>query len=105
MLNKTMAKIDWQRSAVDLVNLIRGLNPWPVAYFMLNQEPVRVYRATALDLSVRPGVVLQCDARKGLIIGCGDGALQIDSLQLPGKKVMSGKDFCNGRDLRSMKLE
>jgi len=105
MLSKAMARIDWNKKATDLVNFIRGLNPWPMAYFVWKNEPVKVYRATALDVQGQPGVVLQCDARHGLVIGCGEGALQIDSLQLPGKKVMSGKDFCNGRDLRSVSLE
>ncbi len=105
MLNKDMAKIDWQRSANDLVNFVRGLNPWPIAYFNLNHEPVKVYAATAVNIQAKPGAVVQCDARNGLVIGCGEGALRIDGLQLPGKKIMSGKDFCNGRDLRVMILE
>lgn len=105
MLNKAMARIDWHKSAADLVNFVRGLNPWPIAYFLYNNEPVKVYCATALPISVQPGVVVQCDARNGLVIGCGEGALRIESLQLPGKKIMSGKDFCNGRDLRSIILE
>lgn len=104
MLNKAMAKIDWHKTADEIVNLVRGLNPWPVAYFCLNDEPVKVYRATAVSIKAEPGAVVQCDARNGLVIGCGAGALQIDSLQLSGKKVMSGKDFCNGRDLRGVVL-
>ncbi|MBO4726035.1 MAG: methionyl-tRNA formyltransferase [Clostridia bacterium] len=105
MLNKEMAKIDWTRKASDLVNFVRGLNPWPVAYFTWNHEPVKVYRATALAINSQPGVVVQCDAHRGLVIGCGEGALQVDSLQVPGKKIMSGKDFCNGRNLHSVVLE
>ena len=105
MLNKIMAKIDWAKSAVDLANLVRGLNPWPIAYFNLNGEPIKVYHATAMDGQAQPGTVVQCDARNGLVIGCGTGVLRIDSLQMAGKKVMSGKDFCNGRDLRSVTLE
>lgn len=104
MLNKEMAIIDWHKSAVELVNWVRGLNPWPVAYFILNHESVKVYQATALPINARPGEIVQCDARHGLIIGCGEGALQIDALQLPGKKIMAGKDFCNGRDLRGVTL-
>ena len=104
MLNKEMARIDWTKKAVDLVNLVRGLNPWPVTYFLLNDEVVKVYQATALEGRAEPGTVVQCDARKGLVIACGEGLLQIDSLQLPGKKVMAGKDFCNGRNLQSVKL-
>ena len=105
MLNKEMARINWRKSANDLVNFVRGLNPWPMAYFILNGEPVKVYRATALDIHVQPGLVVQCDARNGLVIGCGKGALRIDNLQLPGKKAMSSKDFCNGRNLATMVLE
>ncbi|MCQ2381943.1 MAG: methionyl-tRNA formyltransferase [Clostridia bacterium] len=105
MLNKQMARIDWRKNAHDLVNLIRGLNPWPVAYFTWNNEIVKVYRATALSIDAQPGQVLQCDARNGLVIACGEGALQIDSLQLPGKKIMTGKEFCNGRNLKSIVLE
>ncbi len=104
MLNKEMARIDWHKKATDLVNFVRGLNPWPVAYFMLNNEPVKVYRATALAVKSEPGVVLFSDARNGLVVGCGEGALQIESLQLPGKKVIAGKDFCNGRNLRTVIL-
>ena len=105
MLNKEMARIDWQKNASDLVNLVRGLNPWPVAYFVLNGELVKVYRATAVELQAKPGEVVECNARHGLVIGCGQGALQIDVLQMPGKKMISGKDFCNGRNLRGVSLE
>ncbi len=105
MLNKTMAKIDWTRKASDLVNFVRGLNPWPVAYFVLNGEPVKVYQATAMNGHAQAGAVVQCDARNGLVIGCGEGLLCIDTLQLAGKKVVSGKAFCGGRNLRSAKLE
>ena len=105
MLNKSMAKIDWTKKATDLVNLVRGLNPWPVAFFVYNGEPVKVFRATAINGQAKPGSVVYCDAQKGLVIGCGEGLLQLDELQLPGKKVITGKDFCNGRDLRSVTLE
>ena len=104
MLNKEMAQIDWSKKADDLVNLVRGLNPWPIAYFMLNDEPVKVYQATALVGKAQAGEIVQCDARNGLVIGCGEGLLKIESLQLPGKKVRSGKDFCNGRDLSAVQL-
>ena len=89
-----------------LINSIGGAEiagqiklPW-VEYERLTSE-----EATALSLTALPGVVVQCDSRNGLIIGCGDGALQIDSLQLPGKKMMSGRDFCNGRDLHGVVLK
>ena len=102
MLNKEMAKIDWHCKASEIANLVRGLNPWPIAYFTLNNEVVKVYQATACAGNTEPGKIVNCDARNGLVIGCGDGLLRVELLQLAGKKVMSGKDFCNGRDLRSV---
>lgn len=104
MLSKNMARIDWRKSAVDLVNFIRGLNPWPIAYFELHGEPVKVYQATAINGEGEIGKVVACDVRNGLVIGCGEGLLRIDKLQLAGKKIVSGQDFCNGRDLRSIVL-
>ena len=105
MLNKTMAKIDWQQDAVTIANLIRGLNPWPVAYFDLSGTPIKVYRATVLSGSATPGMVVQANARDGLIIGCGNNLLKIELLQVPGKKMITGNDFCNGRNLTAMKLD
>lgn len=103
-LNKEMAKIDWQRDAVSLANLVRGLNPWPVAYFTLDGEPVKVYGATALPGQAVVGEIVHASAKTGLVIGCGQGLLRLDRLQVAGKKVMSGKDFCNGRNLAKAKI-
>jgi len=104
MLDKKIAQIDWSKKAIEIVNLIRGLNPWPIAYCFLNDEMIKIYQATALEGKAQQGEIVQCEARNGLVVGCGEGLLRIDKLQLPGKKVISGKDFCNSRDLRTMKL-
>ena len=104
MLNKEMARLDFAKDAGVLVNLVRGLNPWPVAYLMLDGVPVKVFRATALPGKAVPGIIVHCDAKNGLVIGCGRGLLRIDELQVAGKKVTSGKDFCNGRDLRTARI-
>ena len=93
-----MAKIDWTKKATDLVNLVRGLNPWPVAFFVYNGEPVKVFRATAINGQAKPGSVVYCDAQKGLVIGCGEGLLQLDELQLPDPMPrMRNCDFCIGK--------
>lgn len=105
MLNKAMAKIDWQQDAVKIANLVRGLNPWPVAYFTLDGVPVKVYAATVVDGKVTAGTIVQCDPKHGLIIGCGQGCLRIDQLQLAGKKITTGAAFCNGRDLSNAKID
>ncbi len=105
MLNKEMAKINWTKKAVEIVNLIRGLNPWPIAFFELDKQIIKVYQATALEGQAMSGLVVQSDAKNGLVIGCGEGLLKIEKLQIPGKKIMTGKDFCNGRNLASIILE
>ena len=104
MLNKAMAKIDWQQDAVRIANLVRGLNPWPVAYFELDGTPVKVYAATALAEKAAAGAIVHCDPKNGLVIGCGQGCLRLDQLQIAGKKVMTGAAFCNGRQLKTVKL-
>lgn len=105
MLNKTMAKIDWHQDATKIANLVRGLNPWPVAYFNLAGASVKVYVATAVDGNAIAGTVVNCDPKNGLVIGCGRGCLRIDQLQLAGKKVTTGAAFCNGRDLKNVKID
>ena len=75
MLKKTDGKIDFKKSPYDIVNHIRGMNPWPMAYAGSNIGDVRI-------LSARVD---------------GDGALVIDTIQPPGKRPMSFKDFKNGR--------
>lgn len=105
MLNKAMAKIDWHQDATKIANLVRGLNPWPVAYFNLAGASVKVYAATAVDGNAIAGTVVNCDPKNGLVIGCGRGCLRIDQLQLAGKKVTTGAAFCNGRDLKNVKID
>ena len=89
--------IDWTKSATELANHIRAMQPWPTAYsFFLRpgHEPMRVIigRATALPgVGGDPGAVLD-----GLKIGTGAGDLQIDEIQPAGKKKMSAAEFLRG---------
>jgi methionyl-tRNA formyltransferase len=106
ILSKEMGHIDWTGSAKDIVNLVRGLNPWPVAYFLLDGKPVRVYKATALSgyhdnikYNMLGSVVL-ASAKQGLLVQCGDGVISVDELQIPGKKIMTAKEFLNGKAIK-----
>ncbi|MBE2894724.1 methionyl-tRNA formyltransferase [Spirabiliibacterium falconis] len=102
-LSKAEAKLDWQQSAVHLERCIRAFNPWPMSFFP-HTDPqgkthnIKVYHADVLNNSqcVAPGTVISFD-KHGLCIACGEGALNITELQLPGKKPMSVADFANGR--------
>ncbi len=99
MMKKEDGLIDWSKSATEVHNLVRGLDPWPSAYTQLNNEVLKISR-TSIDTTISdsPGSVLKADT-DGVLIACGKGALLIDQLQLPGKKKLSAADFLRGRDL------
>ena len=96
MLDKEMAVIDWSKSAHEIDCLIRGLNPWPIALTTLDGARVKVYAALPESGSGTPGTVLESDAKHGLLIACGDGAMRITELQMVGGKRMSACDYLRG---------
>ena len=96
MLDKTICNIDFTVPAKQVENLVRGLNPWPIATFELNGQKIKVYEAKAVEQSGTPGKILSYDSKKGIVIGCGEGAIKLMKLQAPGKKVLEYKDFING---------
>jgi methionyl-tRNA formyltransferase len=107
MLDKNMARIDWAKSAAEISNLVRGLNPWPMAYFMLNDAAVRVLRAaevqtTSFDTPAvqnTAGAVVHASGKFGLFVQCGDGIVKIEELQFPNKKAMSAAECLNGKSI------
>ncbi len=96
MLNKEMGALDFNKNADDLVNLIRGLNPWPICYFAYQDKNIKVYEAMSVELKGKPGEILKYSAKEGFIVACGENALSIKTLQAPGKKPMDYKSFING---------
>ena len=96
MLDKEMAVIDWTRAARELDCLIRGLNPWPVALTSLEGARMKVYAAQPEQGVGTPGEVLVADAKNGLLVACGTGALRITELQMVGGKRMNACDYLRG---------
>ena len=96
MLDKEMAVIDWTRAARELDCLIRGLNPWPVALTSLEGARMKVYAAQPEQGAGAPGEVLVADAKNGLLVACGTGALRITELQMVGGKRMNACDYLRG---------
>ena len=88
-------RINFNQSSIDIHNLIRGLNPFPIAWTTCNGEKVKIFKS-------KPGTYANIDAgelveKEGkLLVGCKDGTLEIIELQLPGKKRMSATEFING---------
>jgi methionyl-tRNA formyltransferase len=95
-LNKEEARLDWSRPAVELERLVRAFNPWPICHSTLNGEPLKVLAAQLGEGKGAPGTVLAAD-KIGLTVACGEGALRLTRLQLPGGKPLSFADLYNSR--------
>ena len=97
-IKKEDALIDFSKSATEIKNLINGMNPWPVAFTFKNGKKIKFYRARVAQGEGKKGEVILAD--KKLIIACGDGAVEILSLQEEGGKVMDAIAYLNGRKLK-----
>ncbi|WP_043311937.1 methionyl-tRNA formyltransferase [Pseudomonas sp. ML96] len=95
-LNKDEARLDWSRPADELERLVRAFNPWPICHSTLNGEPLKVLAAQLGEGKGASGTVLAAD-KNGLTIACGEGALRLTRLQLPGGKPLAFSDLYNSR--------
>lgn len=91
MIDKKDVKINWSESNNTVCNLIRAMNPSPIAFCEFVNENVKIYKAVLADEQGKVGEVLS--AKKRLIVACGSGSVEILQLQLPGKKVVTASDF------------
>jgi len=101
-LDKSEARLDWSRPAVELANQVRAFNPWPMAEARVAGERLRIHGAVAIGTAhdAPPGSVLQA-GREGIDVACGQGALRIRVLQRDGGKAITAADYLNARrDLR-----
>ena len=100
LIKREMEVLDWQDSAVQLHNKIRAFNPEPGTYtYLPNGKMLKVWKSKVVDGNGEAGTVVNAD-KKGLIVACGEGALQILELQPEGKKKMDAKVFLNGGGLK-----
>jgi methionyl-tRNA formyltransferase len=98
ILQKEHGRVQWERGATELHNLVRGMHPWPGAYTFLAGLRVKLHRTRVVaELGVHgePGCVVRAD-RHGIEIACGTGVLALDELQPEGKKRMNAEQFCAG---------
>jgi methionyl-tRNA formyltransferase len=95
-LNKEEARLDWSRPAAELECQIRALYPWPVCHTTLGQDAVKVLAARVVQGIGAPGEILSAN-KEGLVIACGQGALCLTRLQLPGGKPLAFADLYNSR--------
>lgn len=91
-------RIDWNKSAEQIFNQIRGLNPWPVAFTSCEGKTWKIWQAekvTAAGVSGAPGTVID-KTLDGLIVACGAGSVKLTEIQPEGKKKMSVLDYLRG---------
>ena len=97
MISKEFGNIDWNKSAVEIERLIRGLNPWPSAYTKLDGKTFKIWRArvNSENSSEKPGCV--CKITKDCLeVQTGEGTLSLLEVQLEGKKRMEIDAFLRG---------
>ena len=98
MLDKTMCPIDWNRPAQQVHNQVRGLHPWPVATMELKGQKFKVHATRIVEGKGQPGEILGL-TKTGLKIACGEGAVEVISLQAEGGKRMNAPDYFRGHPL------
>lgn len=97
-LSKEEARIDWSMDAVAIERCIRAFNPWPISWFEVADQTVKVWQAEVIiqDHGQRAGTLLKAD-KQGIDVATGKGVLRLLTLQPPGKKAMSVTDLLNSR--------
>ena len=88
-------RIDWNKSAREVFNHIRGLYPWPVAHTLLDGKRFKIYEASLAEGQGQPGQIIE-KGKETLVVATGDGAISLKTVQLAGKPRMSVVDFLNG---------
>jgi len=116
-LDKRLALIDWGAAAVQIERQVRAFNPWPVAQTQWDGQALRIWRAGVADAArlraalehlpaiatAVPGTVLAVEGAQ-LLVQCGEGALALEQVQLPGRRVVSAREFAAARDPLGVRL-
>ena len=98
MLDKAMCPINWNKTAQQVHNHVRGLHPWPVATMELKGQKFKVHATRIVEGKGNPGEILGLN-KTGLVIACGEGAVEIQQLQAEGGKRMAAPDYFRGHPL------
>ena len=96
VLNKELAVIDWNRSAEEIHNKVRGMNPWPVAKTVMNGKTVKIFSGCVFssEINRKAGELYNKDGN--LLVSCGKGIYRIEELQMEGARRMHAADFLRG---------
>lgn len=100
MLNKELGRINWNNSAKDIHNLIRGLNPWPIAHTTYDDKSMKIYESEVLceNSNKEPGTIINV-SKEGMKVSTGLGVLLIKKIQFPNGKPLTIEQYINGNEL------
>ncbi|HEX9025702.1 MAG TPA: methionyl-tRNA formyltransferase [Clostridium sp.] len=100
MLDKDLANINWNKSSLEIHNLVRGLNPWPIAYTDYKDERMKIYETESLDEenSKEPGTIIDV-SKNGIKVACKEGVLIIKKVQFPNGKPLTIEQYINGHEI------
>ena len=102
LLKKEMGLVDWSETAESIVNLVRGLNPWPAAYTDTKHGRLKLLQVhTEKSPELAPGTIIEADPKKGLLIQAGTGAVRVHLLQGEGGKAMKSSDYLRGHPMQA----
>jgi methionyl-tRNA formyltransferase len=101
MLKKEDGKIDWTKTNLEIKNFIRGMTPWPGAYTTCKFGKLKICKAEIVDCEniAKAGEILLAEPKKGLIVSCKKGCLELLLVQGENAKVMDAKSYLLGKKL------
>ena len=99
LIQKQTGRIDWNKPAKTVENLVRGCVSWPIAHTSFRQKPLKIWRASTMDIetSSKPGEVIRL--RPLPVVATADGAIQLEEVQLPNKRRSRADSLVNGARL------
>lgn len=97
MIQKEMGAVDWTQPAQAVHNLVRGLNPWPAAYFSIDGKRMKLYRTQVVRAQGMPGTLTVLDGE--MTVFCGADAVRLTELQPENGKRMRGSDYLRGHPI------
>ena len=102
MLNKKMAQINWNKSAKEINNMIRGLNPWPIAHTLYNGSTMKIFESKVLNKESKEecGKIINV-SKDGIEVSTGEGTLLIKKMQFPNSKPLTVKEYINGHEINT----
>lgn len=102
MMNKSLGQIDWSKSARDIHNLVRGVNPWPSAYTIYDGLTIKVWKTKVLGETSdkEPGTILKVD-KDGIRVSTKDNVILVKEIQMPGKKRVLVSEYIKGNSINT----